>query len=144
GRLDPPAVSWWFQRVRGLEFPRDADLAEIHRLTAGIPLLVRLFDDLLPTSATAGGHNLSEEEFARARARFTEGIGAAARELHSGPPACRLLPRELDLLRMVHTINAALSFQARGASFEEALGVGWAELYAEEWPKSYPCLSTPE
>jgi hypothetical protein len=146
-RLNLATVRWWFQRVRGLEFPGEADLAEIHRLSGGIPLLVRGVDELLPRTASAGGmggHNVSEEEAARVRAQFTERLPAIACDLTSGPPECRLTPREIDLLRMVHTVNAALDFQADGTSFEEALGSGWTELYAEEWPKCYPDLPAPE
>lgn len=144
GRLGLGVVRWWFQRVRGLNFPAPSDLEWLYRLTSGIPLLVRELDLLLvPPNAGQGGINVTPREVEEARGRMAEAIPRVARELRpGGPPARCLVQREIDLLRMLHIASEADQFNP-DANSSEALTDAWELLYAEHFRQVYPDRPVP-
>jgi hypothetical protein len=137
-RLTDGRVRWWFQRVRGVEFPTEQDYDEVYQLTAGIPLLVGKFDHLLmPQGPSPGGVNPSQSELYGIRRRFEEDLRKDHFGLDHGPPARRLTERERDLVRMVHVISAEFQGDPQ-LELAEWLRDGWApDPFGSRWEELY-------
>ena len=131
GRLTAHQLQWWFERVRGVEFTGRSPIGDILSRTSGIPLLLGLFDKLLITRVGAEGANVSEHEVEQVFGDFERAFGEAVRELQQGALAIRLLPRELELLRIL--CRASRDADDREA-FREAVMEGWPILYGSELP----------
>jgi hypothetical protein len=97
-RMKSHDLSWWFEKVRGLDLPTSA-LEIVMQLTAGIPLLVGIMDHLL-VGDSGGAVALSESEFGDRIEGFEAQLENAAKLLLGGDSSVRLDPRELELLRM--------------------------------------------
>jgi hypothetical protein len=137
-RLTDGRVRWWFQRVRGVEFPTEGEYNKVYQDTAGIPLLVGTFDQLLlPHGPPPGGFNPGQSKVAEAHQRFADRLRADAFGLDGGPPSQQLTPRERDLVRMVHVISA--EFQGdNSVEFAAWMRDGWAaDQFGSRWEKLY-------
>jgi hypothetical protein len=137
-RLTDGRVRWWFQRVRGVEFPTEQEYGEVYRLTAGIPVLVGAFDRLLmPHGPPPGGLNPSAADFRTVRHRFEEVLRNETFGLSDESPARRLTERERDLVRMVHVISAEFRDDPR-LDFAEWLRDAWApDPFGARWEALY-------
>ncbi len=144
GRLSRPVLRWWFESVRCLDFAGPDALDLLARQTSGIPFLVRLLDELLVRpGASEGGVPVEPEDLVRAMAAFAERLPEEIALLTTGPPTVRLTNREIDLLRMLETIGAALGYSA-DLNPARALGEEWSLLYADVWRDQWPGLPFPE
>jgi hypothetical protein len=137
-RLTDGSVRWWFQRVRGVEFPTEQDYNEVYRRTAGIPFLVGAFDRLLlPNGPPPGGFNPSALHVQQVYRHFQEHLQADRFGLIDGPPSRRLLERERDLVRMVHVISAEFAGDEK-LVFSEWLREEWTpEMFGSQWETLY-------
>ena len=104
-RLGRSSLAWWFERVRGLNFPTSDALDQILSMTSGIPILVRELDRILVPDGLGGGINLSRDEYESALQAFTVELPSVAKRLAHGDPAERLEKRETELLRMIVTVS---------------------------------------
>ncbi len=144
GRLSRPVLRWWFESVRCLDFVGPASIDLLIRRTSGIPFLVRLLDELLVRpGASEGGVPVEPEDLAAALTAFAERLPDEIALLTTGPPTVRLTNREIDLLRMLETIGAALGYPA-DLDPARALGEEWSLLYADVWRDQWPGLPFPE
>jgi hypothetical protein len=136
GRLGRPTVEWWFSRVRRLGLPGPSATEEVMRLTAGMPFLLRLFDQVL---APDGQDVLAEEEvtpdqFRAAVEEYRRRLPEAVRGLRDDGPALCLEARERDLLRMIVAVCQAEDFACSAADLRIALTEGWSDLYQADCP----------
>ena len=144
GRFSLGVVRWWFQRVRGLNFPTLADLQKLYRLTGGIPLMVRELDQhLIDPHTGAGGVNIGPREVERAHAALMESVPQLARTLESGDDGWKLTDREVDLLRMVHVVCRVDNFATTTRVGEAITAPWWEELYGETFRLVYPSRPFP-
>jgi hypothetical protein len=136
GRLGRATVEWWFSRVRRLGLPGPSAAEEVMRLTAGMPLLLRIFDQVL---APDGQDTLAEEEvtpdqFRAAVEEYHRRLPEAVRGLRDGGPALCLEARERELLRMTVAVCRAEDFACSAADLRIALTEGWSDLYQADCP----------
>ena len=76
-------------------------------------------------------------------AAFDERLPEEIALLINGPPAVRLSPREIDVLRMLETVGAALGYPT-DLDPARSLGEEWSLLYADVWSDQWPGLPFPE
>jgi len=106
-RLPASVIRWWFQRVRGFEFDAPLALAEIEKMTAGVPLLLDLFE---PRAARRDGPRRADGIDGGASAgagavRPGAGAGRRAGRCWATTRSCGCCPRERDLLFMVAAVS---------------------------------------
>lgn len=105
GRWSLSTVTWWFTRVRGVNFPKSTALEEVMRRTGGMGFLLRLFDEVLFRSLKISeGQDVSQEIFERALSCFEQGFAGHVQRLRAGDNAVRLDARELEILSMVERV----------------------------------------
>jgi hypothetical protein len=130
GRLTPSILRWWFRRLRGYEFDTTSALSDIERLTAGVPLLVEVFDRLLHTYHDPG-HTVSTAEFQRVLNWYDGEVEAAFGKLMGVDQAFALEPREVELLLMIMTVSRENGYDVKDMA--AALVTEW-EYYQELCP----------
>jgi hypothetical protein len=136
GRLGRATVAWWFSRVRRLSLPGPSAAEEVTRLTGGMPLLLRLFDQvLLPDGQdTLAEEEVTPDKFGAAVEEYRRRLPEEVRRLSEGEPAVRLQPRELELLRMIVAVCRTENFACSAADLRFALTDGWSDLYQSDCP----------
>lgn len=123
GRLGRGALSWWFERTRGINFAEAGAMDLILEHTSGIPLLVAELDRLLMLRDPEGsGMDVSDTLLRELLAKVEQSLPLLARQLSKGPPSQQLTRRELSLLRMAS--------EAARVSPESTLG----DKLSEYWP----------
>jgi len=126
GRLSLSRLTWWFQRVRGLEFANPDAIERIHQKTGGLPLLLDVVDNQL---ASVVGTTVSDERVALALGTVDEALPRVASDLAAGRPSIALSPREREILQIVeHVVRADAS---AGHDIKTATTEFW-ELYADK------------
>jgi hypothetical protein len=100
GRLDEPGLRWWYQRVRSVEFTAANAYERLVRATGGIPLLVRLFDNLL-MERHAAGSNVDGEQLGSCLEAFRSELPRLRAELRGDAPMVALTPREYEVLQII-------------------------------------------
>jgi hypothetical protein len=132
GRIGLRLLSWWFERIRGLNFPTPAAIGTLHERTSGIPVLVRELDRILvPPTAEDWGLDLTLQDLERALSRFDASLPTISERLRSGAPSERLTDRELEILRMVVVVRAYGDADNLLQCLQEEY---WEELYREACP----------
>jgi hypothetical protein len=126
GRLSIPRLTWWLQRVRGIEFARPDGIEQIYARTGGMPLLLEIVDNQL---AAAVGTTVSDEQVRLALTAVDEAVPRLARDLVHGRPAIALTNRERDILRLIEAVVAA--DPSAGLDLRSALTELW-ELFADK------------
>jgi hypothetical protein len=126
GRLSMARLTWWLQRVRGIEFARTDGVEQIHARTGGMPVLLEIVDSQLANSA---GTTVSDERVKLALTAVDEAIPRIARDLVSGRPAIALGSRERDILRMIEAVIREDS--SAGLDLRSALTELW-ELFGDK------------
>jgi hypothetical protein len=126
GRAARPAVSWWFERVRGLEFSSPQSLERIISRTSCVPLLLRFLDELW---ADRTGATLDQHDVDQGLERLDEQLPGLASSLANGSADVRLEQRELEILKMSAVVARA---QQGDVSLREALTEMWDLFYREK------------
>ncbi len=136
-RLTNGRVRWWFQRVRGVEFSGERVYNDVFQLTGGVPFLVGLYDRLiLANGPPADGRSMTAGEEEEAGRQFKARLAKDTFGLTDGPPAARLEPRELELVRMVHVASTT---DPGAADPGEMMRDVWsADLFGDGWQGLYP------
>jgi hypothetical protein len=128
GRMAPEALDWWFQRVRGYVFDSPGSISTIHKMTAGIPWLVRWVDESLRMS---GRQDFSRKDLQEGCHGAELRIAENAKLLRGGSPSVRLTGREIEILKMA--AHAARKCAPSMADLREDLrGENWDELHRDE------------
>lgn len=126
-RLSLPRLHWWFERLRAWTFQSPDSIQQIYVETSGIPFLVGEFDQILLKEVEPAGE-VTTAQLRHARAELERRLPELAQRLREGPPAERLTPRELELLRMVDMVGLlSASF-----SWDDELGTSWEREYAAD------------
>jgi hypothetical protein len=123
GRVARPAISWWFERVRGLEFSSPQSLERIISRTSCVPLLLRFLDTLW---ADRTGATLDQHDVDQGLELLDAELPAIAKSLADGAADVRLAPRELVVLRMAAVVARN---QQGDVPLREALSDLW-DLYS--------------
>lgn len=129
-------VAWWFEDARSLHFKTHSAMSQITQRTAGVPWLVACFDRLLEHQ---DGGEVSHEELLDACTRFDNGLAEFAKALTDQDSPEHLLPREIELLKM-------LAYVAREVGAEFGLADEFEQYWAmcEVHPEWLPPLSEPQ
>ena len=130
GRLTSGILDWWFRSVRGVELYVLDAIPRIYEATGGIPFLVRSLDRLVEERHI---ESLDETGLAKLLADSKTRARSEAKLLLTGAPAWRLLPRELDVLKMARTAAIKSGSDSVDLS-EELVGEEWEEFFAEHLP----------
>jgi hypothetical protein len=126
GRWSLSTVSWWFTRVRGVNFPRPDAVEVVALRTSGIGFLVRLFDELLfGEVGLSEGQDVGQDVFDRTLNLYEERLAAHVRALRDGDDATRLDPREIEILQMVVSVHA----DGKVTDLRECLMELWGEFF---------------
>lgn len=130
GRWSRATASWWFARVRGVNFPHPDAIGEILARTGGIPLLMRWMDQALLGDRVSGeGQDISPADYERALTRFDSGFGERARALVNDDDRECLSKRERELIQML----AVLQRHGCGQSdLPRSLTDWWDEMFRAE------------
>jgi hypothetical protein len=99
-RLSVDQLRAWFVEVFKIALS-EPQVQDIHRLTAGIPLLVGEMHRLIIPVPEAPPTWLGYGIWTEMKARFQRRLPALGQELRNGSPEVRLTNRELSLLKMV-------------------------------------------
>lgn len=128
-RLTRAAVSWWFARFRGLNFPEADAIETIMMCTAGIPILVREMDAaLVGQDGSRVGVNLTTDLWDKGLRDFKASVKKVAADLQAGPLHTRLTGRELEILGMAATVRKVGPMDTLAKDLGE---LSW-ELYADQ------------
>lgn len=132
GRISRPNLEWWFHRYRALEAePRGYD--RMLEQTSGIPCLVGLLDEVL-RDRYANGANLSLDDIEGLLADFNERLPSIVSRLTEGPREIRLMPRELDILKMVVCVSRDHPQREQEEPISPELTTHWEEFYRPACP----------
>jgi hypothetical protein len=126
-RLKLHDLSWWFERIRGLDLPGPDSLDRILRVTSGIPILVSGVDRILVGEGT-GGISISQARFDALLKTVDDEFPRFCRELIDGPPSIRLTNRELEIMRMVACVGATKNL------LQDLTEEYWEALYSSKCP----------
>lgn len=130
GRLTSGILDWWIRRVRGVELHVLDAIPKICEATGGIPFLVRALDRLVEERHI---ESLDEAGLSKLLADTRSRARSEVKLLLSGPPAWRLLPREIEVLQMARTAATKSGSESIDLS-EELVGEEWEEFFAEHLP----------
>lgn len=130
GRLTSGILDWWFRSVRGVELYALDAIPKIYEATGGIPFLVRSLDRLVEEQHI---ESLDSTGLAKLLKDSKNHARSEARLLVTGAPAWRLLPREIEILKMAMTAAIKSGSDSVDLS-EELVGEEWEEFFAEHLP----------
>lgn len=99
-RVPELGIKWWFEQLRMLHFEFSGASREITKLTGQIPLLLKLFDDLM-TKAFAEEADVSQVKFTEVVDKFNGSLQTVALELLNGGPNVQLEKREIEVLILI-------------------------------------------
>lgn len=136
GRLPYLVLKWWFREVRGYEFPPDVPdpIEQISAMTSGIPYAVGQCDEAFKEVVGGTGESVSGEQWMQIRQAVEERLKGAATALRKGPSSIRLIPREIQLLKMAALIAA----EAPDSNvLDDMKKEAWSTLYQEAWSPVY-------
>ncbi|HEU5350592.1 MAG TPA: hypothetical protein VFU55_03285 [Terracidiphilus sp.] len=103
-RLSLEHIRMWFHDLYKIELA-EPQLADIHRLTSGIPLLVGEMHRLIVHDADAPPAWLGFELWTTVLTNFGNRLPAIAHELSAGSSSIRLTAREIEILKMMVIVS---------------------------------------
>ena len=103
-RLSLEHIRMWFHDLYKIELA-EPQLADIHRLTSGIPLLVGEMHRLIVHDADAPPAWLGFELWTTVLTNFGNRLPAIAHELSTGSSSVRLTAREIEILKMMVIVS---------------------------------------
>ena len=103
-RLSLDHIRTWFHQIYKIELA-EPQLADIHRLTSGIPLLVGEMHRLIVPDADAPRSWLGFELWTTVLTHFGNRLPAITHELTHGSSTIRLTEREIEILKMVVIVS---------------------------------------
>jgi hypothetical protein len=99
-RLDEARLTWWYERLRNIHFDTQDAIARIMALTSGIPMLLAVWESLIPSQAEIG-----RNEFDQICDEFNRKLPGLLQQLSSDDSAIALNARERELLRMAALVG---------------------------------------
>lgn len=125
-RLDEARLTWWYERLRNIHFDTQDAIARIMGLTSGVPMLLSIWESLMPPQAEIG-----RDRFDEVCDKFNRRLPGLVELLSSNDTAIALSKREHELLHM-----AALVGQGSNGAFHlrDELAdswVTWASLLGD-------------
>lgn len=109
-RLDEARLTWWYERLRNIHFDSQDAIARILDLTSGVPILLAVWENLMPRQA-----EISREQFGALCDAFEWQMPQLAKQLSSDDPCVALTARELEILQMAARLGREIkgTFQLR-------------------------------
>ena len=128
GRLSHSALDWWFKCIRCCSLAPEA-LDMIMHITAGIPLLVGLIDEvLLAGEEERPGRDITPEEFDRFLAEFERRLPNSVLRLNHGDDLVKLDNRELQILKMIVGVSQFLEFSGSSRDIQDGITKDWEDV----------------
>ena len=125
-RLDEARLTWWYERLRNIHFDTQDAIARIMALTSGVPMLLAVWESLMPSQAEIG-----RDQFDEVYDAFNGKLPGLVEQLSSNDPAIALTPRERELLQIAALVGRGSNgpFNLRGELADT--WVTWASLLGE-------------